>query len=266
MSLRLAEKALLESRSYRVRSLPLWRPLAWLARGWQDLWRCPGPGLLHGLVAALFGTLLLAMAWRHFWLLIGAFSGFLLVAPLLVTGLYAVSRDLARGRSPNLNTALACWAPRDGRLVVFGILLAFAGTGWVMTSALLVTGLVPRRVETLEDFLREVVLARDGFVFESWLALGALLAAPVFASTVVAMPLLLDRPIGVLGAVLTSWKVVLEHPAALALWAVLLLGLTAVGMATAMVGLVVIVPWLGHASWHAYRDVVDGSARAERDG
>ena len=145
-------------------------------------------------------------------------------------------------------------------------LLKSTGVAVVIASALLVTGLVPRRVETLEDFLREVVLAREGFVFESWLALGALLAAPVFASTVVAMPLLLDRPIGVLGAVLTSWKVVLEHPAAMALWAALLMGLTAVGMATAMVGLIVIVPWLGHASWHAYRDVVDGSAWAERDG
>jgi uncharacterized membrane protein len=150
--------------------------------------------------------------------------------------------------------------------VVFGILLAFAGTGWVLTSALLVTGLVPRHLDTLEDFLRFVVLAPEGLVFESWLALGALLAAPVFASTVVAMPLLLDRPIGVMGAVFTSWKVILEHPAAMAFWAALLMGLTALGMATAMLGLIVIVPWLGHASWHVYRDVVDGSARAGRDG
>lgn len=260
MSIRLAEKALLESRDYPVRSLPLLRPLDWLGRGWRDLQRCPLPGLLHGLAAALFGTLLLTVAWRHFWLVIGAFSGFLLVAPILATGLYAVSRALERGQSPNLHTVLACWAVRDGRLVVFGILLAFAGTGWVMTSALLVTGLVPQRLDTLEDFLRVVVLAPDGLVFESWLALGAVLAAPVFASTVVAIPLLLDRPIGVMGAVFTSWKVVMEHPAAMALWAALLLGLTALGMATAMVGLIVMVPWLGHASWHAYRDVVGGSA------
>jgi uncharacterized membrane protein len=266
MSIHLAEKALIESRSYRVRALPLLQPLVWLGRGWRDFMRCPLPGLLHGLAVSLFGALLVVAGWHHFWLLIGAFTGFLLIAPLLVTGLYAISRDLERGLSPTLHTALSCWALRDGRLVVFGILLAFAGTGWVLTSALLVTGLVPRHLDTLEDFLRFVVLAPEGLVFESWLALGALLAAPVFASTVVAMPLLLDRPIGVMGAVFTSWKVILEHPAAMAFWAALLMGLTALGMATAMLGLIVIVPWLGHASWHVYRDVVDGSARAGRDG
>jgi uncharacterized membrane protein len=69
-----------------------------------------------------------------------------------------------------------------------------------------------------------------------------------------------------MGAVFTSWKVILEHPAAMAFWAALLMGLTALGMAAAMLGLIVIVPWLGHASWHVYRDVVDGSARAGRDG
>jgi uncharacterized membrane protein len=106
------------------------------------------------------------------------------------------------------------------------------------------------------DFIRLVVLADDGSLFVAWLALGALLAAPVFASSVMAMPLLMDQRIGVLGAVFTSWRAVLMHPAPMALWALLVLALTAVGMATSMLGLVVVVPWLAHASWHAYRDLV----------
>jgi uncharacterized membrane protein len=63
----------------------------------------------------------------------------------------------------------------------------------------------------------------------------------------------------VLAAVLTSWRVVMEHPAPLALWAALIMGLTLLGMATMLLGLVVVVPWLAHASWHAYRDLVDAS-------
>ena len=247
--------ALIESRRFGVRSIPLLRPLGWLARGWHDLMRCPLPGLLHGLAAALVGAALILLAHDRFWLLSGAFTGFLLVAPLLATGLYAISRALERGERADLSVALAAWRP-DGRLMVFGLLLAFAGTGWVLTSASLVTGFAPFPVRSPLDFLRVVVLNENSHLFEIWLAMGALLAAPVFASSVVAIPLLQDRPVGVLAAVLTSWRVVQTHPLPMALWAALLMGLTVLGMLTGLLGLVVIAPWLAHASWHAYRDLV----------
>jgi uncharacterized membrane protein len=78
----------------------------------------------------------------------------------------------------------------------------------------------------------------------------------MFASSVVAIPLLLERRISVLRAVVTSWTAVLASPVTLALWAAVILGLTTLGMLSALLGLVVVVPWLGHASWHAYRDLV----------
>jgi uncharacterized membrane protein len=251
------ERALAESRSFRVQPIPLLRPLGWLALGWADLRRAPLPGLLHGIASAVFGALLLALARDRFWLLAGAFSGFLIVAPLVATGLYNVSRSLERGRPAGLGAALAAWRPDDARLIGFGLLLALAGTGWVLTSAALITGFAGAPVDKPADFLRVVVLAPTGYVFEAWVLLGGVLAAPVFASSVVALPLLLDRRVSVLGAVLTSWRVVMEHPAPMALWAALIMGLSALGMATALVGLIVVVPVLAHASWHAYRDLVD---------
>jgi uncharacterized membrane protein len=254
--------ALIESRRFGVRRIPLLRPLGWLARGWRDLMRCPLPGLLHGLALALFGAALITLAGRQFWLLTGAFSGFLLVAPVLATGLYKVSRALERGERADLGVALGAWKP-EGRLMVFGLLLAFAGTGWVLTSASLIYGFAGVPVRDTVDFIRLVVLDERSHLFEIWLALGALLAAPVFASSVVAIPLLLDRQVGVLAAVLTSWRVVQVHPLSMALWAALLIGLTALGMAAALVGLIVVAPWLAHASWHAYRDLVDTSGLAE---
>lgn len=264
MSKDLAEKALRESRSFGVRRIPVLRPLSWLLRGWADLRACPVPGLVYGFVLALIGALIFWVARQKFWLLAGAFSGFLLVAPILATGLYAVSRAIARGEPAGLHTALAAWRPRDSRLVVFGILLALAGTGWVMTSASLIYGFAPVPITTPADFLRHVVLAEEGPLFEIWLGLGAVLAAPVFASTVVAIPLLLDRQIGVLGAVFTSWRVVIEHPLPMAMWAGLILALTGLGIATLLLGLIVVAPWLAHASWHAYCDLVDGATRSER--
>lgn len=249
--------ALQESRRFGVRRIPALRPLGWLARGAADLMRCPLPGLLHGLVTALFGGLLFALAREHFWLLAGAFSGFLIVAPLVATGLYNISRALERGRPAGLGSALAAWRPDDGRLIGFGLLLALAGTGWVLTSAALITAFAPAPVDKPVDFLRVVVLAPEGWLFEAWMVLGGVLAAPVFASSVIAIPLLLDRQVGVLGAVLTSWRVVIEHPGPMAIWAGLLMLLTLAGMATLLLGLIVVVPWLAHASWHAYRDLVD---------
>jgi uncharacterized membrane protein len=173
-----------------------------------------------------------------------------------------VSRELERagpGSRPGLATALATWRSGDKRLVLFGVLLALAGTGWVLTSASLVTGFAPAPVTKPLDFLRHVVLNHRTWLFEIWLLLGALLAAPIFASSVVAIPLLLDRKdASVMQAVLTSWRVVLAAPAPLALWAGLVMALTALGMLSAMLGLVIVVPWLAHASWHAYRDLVSG--------
>jgi uncharacterized membrane protein len=114
------------------------------------------------------------------------------------------------------------------------------------------------------DFIRHVVLNPHGYLFELWLLLGGLMAAPVFASSVVAMPLLLDRQLNTLQAVLTSWKVVLTHPMPMVLWAFLIMGLSMVGILSLFIGLVVIVPMLGHASWHAYRDLVDTRDVPER--
>jgi len=247
--------------AYPVRQVTPAQALGWLARGWADLRRCPLPGLLHGAAAALFGLVVVWQFHDHFWLLAGAFSGFLIVAPLLATGLYAVSRALERGEQAGMADAVGIWCSLDRRLMHFGLLLALAGTGWVITSAALVTGFADVPIDSPLDFLRRVVLAPDSWLFEAWLMLGAALAAPVFASSVVAIPLLLDRrgeaSTDVLRAVLTSWRAVETNPVVMALWAALLLALVLLAFATALLGLVVVVPWLAHASWHAYRDLVE---------
>jgi uncharacterized membrane protein len=244
------------ARGFRIASVPPTQPLVWLKKGWADLVRNPLPGLVHGLAAAAFGAFLAAWAYNRFWLLAGAFSGFLLVAPLMATGLYAVSRAREQRRPAGMNVALGAWLPKDSRLVRFGLLLALAGTGWVLTSASLITAFAGAPVNSPADFLRVVVLNDSNHIFEAWVVLGSVLAAPMFASSVVAIPMLLDRPHGVLTAVATSVGAALINPLAMALWATLILGLTLLGMATLMLGLVVVVPWLAHASWHAYRDLV----------
>jgi uncharacterized membrane protein len=258
-------RAIDQSRRHRVRDVQAGAPMRWLLAGWRDFVRCPLPGLAHGVATAAFGLVLAVLGHRHFWGIAGAISGFLIVAPIVATGLYAISAALERGERPTLGTALAAWRPGPGRgrLVAFGLLLALAGTGWVLTSAALITSFAPGRVGEPIEFLRSVVLAEDSLLFEGWLVLGGVLAAPVFASTVVAVPMLMERPVGVLAAVLTSWRVVLANPVTMAVWAATIAALTLAGMLVAMLGLVLVVPWLGHASWHAYRDLVDAPPRGD---
>jgi len=257
-----------------VRQIPVSQPLQWLLRGWQDMARSGWLSVAHGVALALFGAALFGVAHQKFWLLAGAFSGFLVVAPVLATSLYAMSRALEQQQPIDLALLRDTWLSwQQSRfvergeywcLVRFGVLLALAGTGWVLTSAALITLMAPVPINTPMDFLRHVVLGRNHYLFELWLSMGGILAAPIFASSVVSMPLMLDRRITLLDAVLTSWRVVLANPAPMAVWSALIMLLVALGFATLLAGLVVLVPLLGHASWHAYRDLVDASALPQR--
>lgn len=231
-------------------------PLQWLALGWADFRRNPVPGFLHGFALAAFGWLLLLVAWNQFWLLAGAYTGFLIVAPVLTTGLYQVSRSCATGRCVGMGEVVALWRSADRRLVRFGLLLGLAGTGWVLTSAGLITVFAGAPVHSPIEFLRSVVMAPSPGLFEAWVLLGGALAAPMFASSVVALPMLVDTKVTVMEAVHSSWRAVAYNPLPLALWALIILVLIGLSMLTGLVGLVVVLPVLAHASWHAYKALV----------
>ncbi len=259
-----------------VRAVNLAQPTQWLARAWHDMIGCGWVSYLHGVAMALVGAMMLVLVGDRFWFMAGAFSGFLLVAPVLATSLYALSRALERGEKADMAIVLKTWLNwQDGRiqtwgagqwrLVQFGVWLAAAGTAWVLLSAALITLLAPVPITTPMAFIEHVVLAKGGLLFELWLAMGGVLVAPIFASTVVTIPLLLDRQVSIKQAVLASWQVIFANPAPMALWGALIMVLTLLGFATALVGLVVLVPLLGHASWHAYRDLLDVSGMPERE-
>ena len=259
-----------------VRTVGMMQPLIWLVMAWRDIAKSGWASILHGVALTLVGVFIVAMARHHFWLLAGALSGFMVIAPVLATGLYALSRAIERREKANLSLVLKAWLNWQSShvskwdneywcMVQFGFLLAAAATGWVLTSAALITLLAPVPINGPLDFVQHVMLARDGWLFEIWLAMGGLMAAPMFASSVIAMPLLLDRRVTLMQAVLTSWQVVLANPVPMAFWASIIMIFTLLGLGSLLLGLIPVMPMLGHASWHAYRDLVDASHLPARD-
>ena len=254
-----------ESPQPRVLAIPVLRPLAWLADGWRDLRYAPGVSLLHGFLVALGGWIIAGLSLLWVPLLPGAFSGFVLVAPILATGLYEMSRCRERGKPGDVACALDAWRRGTRPLIWLGLGLAIAGTAWVLVSAVLVALIVTAPITGWEAFIRHVILSQGSNLFPVWMGLGALGASLVFAATVVSAPLLLDRDTDLWTAVATSMRVVAENPVAMAFWATLIMLATAFSMATAMLGFVVSIPVIGHATWHAYRETVDARELPARE-
>lgn len=239
-----------------VRTVPPARVFDWLARGWRDLWRTPVPSLLHGVLVALVGWVSFALSDRFGWLVPGAVSGFVLVGPILATGLYELSRLQARGERPGVADVINAWRRESRPLVRVGLLLFVLATVWVLTSALLFTLFVKVPVDSPTAFLRYAIELQGNTLFLLWLLSGGLGAAVVFALTAVSPPLLLGRRIGFRRALMTSVRAVGDNPVTMALWAAVVMGCVVLSLATAMAGFIVAFPLLGHATWHAYKDLV----------
>ncbi len=248
-----------------VRTVPIRQPYQWLKRGWRDMEACVSPSLVHGLLVTLGGLFILWLTATHGAVLVpGAFSGFAIVGPILATGLYELSRVLEQGRQPDMTDVVAAWRRGTRPLVWLGILLFLAATLWVLVTAILFKLFVRVPIGDAFAFLRYAVGTQGNFLFGLWTLVGGLGAALVFAATVVSAPFLLDREVELRDAAYASIRAVGENPAAMALWATLIMTLTAISLATFCIGFLVTIPVIGHATWHAYRDVLDTRALPAR--
>lgn len=245
--------------------MPVLRPLDWIHAAFLDLASATGPSVMHGLMVVVGGWIISLLALKWWPLLPGAFSGFVLLGPILCTGLYELSRRRERGEAAGLAHVLAAWRRGTRPLVWLGLGLALAGTAWVLVSALLVAVFVKAPITGAESFVRYIVLSEGTNLYLVWALAGGFGASLVFAATVVSAPLLLDRDTDLWTAVWASIRAVGASPGAMSLWATIIMVATAVSMATAMLGFIVAIPVIGHATWHAYRDTVDASSLPARE-
>jgi uncharacterized membrane protein len=243
----------------RVRDVGLAAPFAWLRRGARDMARTPGASLSIGAFVALIGGAVVALGWKATYLAPALLGGFLLVAPFVAIMVYGLSRQLEQRRTPALRQSLRDARANGSSIALFGLVLALAYLVWERVAAIVFALSYHGQPLHLSRIGSELLSGDWTGLLAAFFAAGALLAIVVFALGVVSAPFLLDRPVDMVTAMLTSLRCCMRNPAPMTLWAALIAVLTAAGFATAMVGLVVLFPWLAHASWHAYRDLVEPS-------
>lgn len=238
-----------------VRELSTTAPFRWLKSGWSDL-RHSGPAsILHGVFVALFSLLILLITPYYWYLLPGAISGFVLIGPILATGLYALSSRIEKGKSAQFKDAINAWKHSSRCVFKLGLILVMAATAWVVFSVIMFKFFIATSIDTPLDFLRYVVTQND-LNFLLWTILGGMGSALAFSITVVALPMLMERDVTMEFAILTSIKAVGNNPVTMFWWAMIIMMLTGVSFLTGMFGFILLYPILGHASWHAYREVV----------
>jgi len=242
----------------RVRLVPADRPWTWLARGWGDLTRALPVSLAYGIgLVIVSAALTLGLARTGLvYLFLPLVGGFFIVAPLIAVGLYETSRRLERGEPVSLAIALAAWR-RPKQVALMGAVLLLINLVWIRVAMLLYALFFSGVNPTLENLVQVLLFSEDSIPF---LVVGTLIgagfAAATFAVSAVSIPMLLDRDVSVMTAILTSIAVVRTNWQAMALWAALIVALTAAGIATLFLGLAVAMPLVAHATWHAYRDLV----------
>jgi uncharacterized membrane protein len=241
----------------RINRVEASRPLDWLERGWEDLRHSTGPSLAHGFLLAAIGWVILFACSTHIDLVALAVSGFLLVGPVFGAAFYELSRLRAAGQPTTFDASLDGAISNAKSLVSLGLVLAVLAVAWAWLSRLLFERAFGAELPSISEISWMTVSQWDyaGF-FTTYMATGAILAIVAFAVSAVSAPMIYDRRADTMTAIVTSIKAVFANPGAMAVWAALISALTFIGFATFLLGLVVVLPWLGHATWHAYRDLV----------
>jgi len=232
-----------------------------LRAGFTDFTRRPGLGLFFGLFYALFGAFLIAglVIFHQFWIVIIVGVGFPLVAPFLAAGLYEISRRLKYAEpftASDIFLVIFMQQRREFGWMAFVVLFVF----WIWAyqiRLLLAIFLQWKSFSTLQDFVAILLTSTEGVSFlVVGTIVGAFLAIVLYSITVIAMPLLLDRDVDIVTAMITSVKAVRQSPVVMLVWGAAIGAVTLLAIAPVFIGVIFVFPILGHTTWHLYERLV----------
>ena len=240
-----------------VRPLRWGDPLRWLRAGARDLVAAPG-------IAAFYGLSFWGMALVLGWVfrtkpeyVMSLVSGCLLIGPFMAMGLYDTSRRREAGLAPSLGDSLTCWDSHMGSMGMLVLVLIVLELLWGRASLVVFAVFFNTGMPSTTGVLQAVFNPQNWEFVAVYTVVGGVFAALVFSTTVVSIPMILDRDTDALTAGITSMRVVFDNPGVMVLWGLLLTLLVVASLLLAWsVLLVVVGPLLGHASWHAYRAAI----------
>jgi uncharacterized membrane protein len=247
----------------QVTLLRLSDPFRWLGKGAQDLMAHPGIALFYGLCFWCMAQVL-SLVFKHKpEYTLSMVSGCLLVGPFLAMGLYEVSRRRDAGLVPDMGSSFTCWDGHIKSMAMLVLVLMVLELLWGRASLVVFAVFFNTGMPSTTGVIQAIFNVENLDFLAVYLFVGGLFATLVYAISVVSIPMILDRDTDAISAAITSVRVVVSEPAVMVLWGFLLSGLVILALMPWALGIVVVGPWLGHASWHAYRGAVQWEENTE---
>ena len=238
--------------SAKVNTVPTNAPFKWIRQGIQDMKTAPSVSLTYGMAMTLLSLLIAYVTYSFgtLGLYLGLATGFLLIGPVLAIGLYSFSCQIEEGRYPVMGYCLKEGGSHIKDMLVFAFFLLIVFLIWAR-AATAVHIFFPENAEySITDLALFLGIGT---------AIGAIFSTIVFTASAFALPMIMDRKTDAITAVITSANAVLHNKKTMFVWAAIIVTCVIIGFATFFIGFIVLLPLIGHATWHAYRDTVDAS-------
>lgn len=241
----------------KLRRVHVAAALVWLGRGAQDMQACPLASLFYGFCFSAMGLSVSAVFEHAYQYTSALTSGFLLLGPFFAMGLYELSRRREKGEGCRFASSLTIWRRNAANIGVFALVLTVVFLVWARASLVMFALFYTNEMPNLSGFLNQVIKLENIEFVAVYIGVGLVFATLVFAISVVAIPMMLDRRADAITSMFTSVAVVAANPGAMFVWAFLIVSLTVVGFLTFHIGLIFLMPMIGHGTWHAYRALVE---------
>ena len=241
----------------KIVKLPWDAPFHWLALGWHDLMAAKGIGFFYGVSFWLMAVILGAVFRSKPEYAMSIASGCLLVGPFLAMGLYEVSRRRELGITPELGTSLTCWDAHIRNMGMLVLVLIILELLWGRASLVVFAVFFNTGMPSATGVIDAVFNPENWEFLAVYLLVGSSFAGLVFSLSVISIPMILDRDADAISAAIASMEVMVDNTAVMLFWGGLITLLVCLALWPWGLGLLIVGPWLGHASWHAYRGTIE---------
>jgi len=228
-------------------------PINWIKLGWQDIKHAPRPSLTYGTLMLVFSYIISFIAWEFgsFYMLMSLLSGFIFLGPLLAIGLYSISCQIQIGLKPVLGYCIREGKRHLSNEAFFAVLLLIVLLIWARATSIVHIFFPMDSDPNWEDLITFLFIVGG---------VGTLFAAFIFCISAFSLPMIMDRKVDMITAAISSFNAVLNNKAVMLLWAFLIVLSVGISLLTGLLGLVILLPLIGHATWHGYQETIDASA------